>query len=529
MKAARAPGRAGRASAPCRSRRRAEARVSAVPAGARTGRAANGARRPEERAEAVARWAQEHELPYDDGHVQFPDARIEYEGRDGRRAVEDIEVVTPHYRGAHAAAKARSGFTRYRASGARLGGLRTTGTKRSRRRPAPCRGAAVVTFAERVHAVAEEGIHRPSGGVSGHRHAALRRLRQPPVLRLRSDRPRSEGPRLLCLPGGKDVRHVVLRGASARPHLPRARQAALRRDWRAEQPQPQARHARPRHRAADVARCGACANAVFGGWAAEREKVEYFKAATTPQAEGAAPPGLRYGAPRRPFGTSQTSCRSVSPATVARTCSSTSSTGRRLWTSVPSCTVTRELLRALPQWELRLLVPRHLVEAAPLFEAGGARGVEPAASPGRRGRTALVLQAAGPSRSTVTRPRTSSGFARACRRFQRRRGFTCSIGCGRRTATALHATVSPVLEDEIARRRGHVTSAGAGPCLCPSLTPGWLGIDSRIGANGGGNDRLGRSVPPPGAAARRIRARCDERGCVAASRVSQVVESEASC
>lgn len=82
---------------------------------------------PEERAEAVARWAQEHQLPYDDGHVQFPDARIEYETRDGRRAVEDIEVVTPHYRGAHAAAKARSGFTRYRASGARLGGLRTTG------------------------------------------------------------------------------------------------------------------------------------------------------------------------------------------------------------------------------------------------------------------------------------------------------------------------------------------------------------------------------------------------------------------
>jgi hypothetical protein len=82
---------------------------------------------PEQRAEAVVRWAQEHELPHDDGHVQFPDARIEYESRDGRRAVENIEVVTPHYRGAHAAAKVRAGFTRYRAVGARLGGLRTTG------------------------------------------------------------------------------------------------------------------------------------------------------------------------------------------------------------------------------------------------------------------------------------------------------------------------------------------------------------------------------------------------------------------
>lgn len=81
----------------------------------------------EDREQAIARWAQEHELPYKDGHVQLPDARIEYEDRDGRRAVEDIEVVTPHYRGAHAAAKARSGFTRYRAYGARLGGLRTIG------------------------------------------------------------------------------------------------------------------------------------------------------------------------------------------------------------------------------------------------------------------------------------------------------------------------------------------------------------------------------------------------------------------
>jgi hypothetical protein len=82
---------------------------------------------PEERNEAVGRWAQEHQLPHEDGHVQFPDARIEYDGRDGRRSVEDIEVVTPHYRGAHAAAKVRAGFTRYRAVGARLGGLRTTG------------------------------------------------------------------------------------------------------------------------------------------------------------------------------------------------------------------------------------------------------------------------------------------------------------------------------------------------------------------------------------------------------------------
>jgi hypothetical protein len=78
--------------------------------------------RPERDPVEIARWAEEHRLPMVDGHVEFPDLRIEYEGRDGRREIEDAEVMTPHYRGAHAAAKVRAGFTRYRAVGARLGG-----------------------------------------------------------------------------------------------------------------------------------------------------------------------------------------------------------------------------------------------------------------------------------------------------------------------------------------------------------------------------------------------------------------------
>ena len=56
-----------------------------------------------------------------DDVVQFPDLRIEYEWPDGRREIENVEVLTPHYRGAHAAAKARSGFTCYRGGGARVG------------------------------------------------------------------------------------------------------------------------------------------------------------------------------------------------------------------------------------------------------------------------------------------------------------------------------------------------------------------------------------------------------------------------
>ena len=82
---------------------------------------------PERDREAIARWAREHELPCHDGHVDLPDARIEYVDRDGRPGVEDIEIVTPHYRGAHAAAKAASGFSQYRAVGARVGGVSGSG------------------------------------------------------------------------------------------------------------------------------------------------------------------------------------------------------------------------------------------------------------------------------------------------------------------------------------------------------------------------------------------------------------------
>jgi hypothetical protein len=82
--------------------------------------------RPQRDPIEVANWAREHELPMVDDRVQFPDLRIEYDGLDGRRYIEDVEVMTPHYRGAHAAAKVSAGFTRYHATGARLGGAQGT-------------------------------------------------------------------------------------------------------------------------------------------------------------------------------------------------------------------------------------------------------------------------------------------------------------------------------------------------------------------------------------------------------------------
>lgn len=60
----------------------------------------------------VRDWAREHDLPYFDDRVHFPDYRIEYEV-DGRELRQDVELFTPHYRGAHAASRARTGFRIY--------------------------------------------------------------------------------------------------------------------------------------------------------------------------------------------------------------------------------------------------------------------------------------------------------------------------------------------------------------------------------------------------------------------------------
>ena len=76
--------------------------------------------RPDRAPREIEAWAREHDLPYFDDRVHFPDFRIEYEV-DGRERHEDVEVVTEHYRGAHAAGVARSGFRCY-SSGGRGGG-----------------------------------------------------------------------------------------------------------------------------------------------------------------------------------------------------------------------------------------------------------------------------------------------------------------------------------------------------------------------------------------------------------------------
>jgi len=79
---------------------------------------------PDRTEDEIRAWAREHDLPYFDGQVHFPDLRIEYRDRDGREEHQDVEVTTEHYRGAHAAGVAESGFSCYRGSSLRIGGGR---------------------------------------------------------------------------------------------------------------------------------------------------------------------------------------------------------------------------------------------------------------------------------------------------------------------------------------------------------------------------------------------------------------------
>ncbi len=85
--------------------------------------------RPARSRDEVRQWAEERELAYINGRVQFPDLQIEHEWPDGRREIENVEVLTPHYRGQHVSGKASAGFTMVRVKGVRAGGRTGRGHK----------------------------------------------------------------------------------------------------------------------------------------------------------------------------------------------------------------------------------------------------------------------------------------------------------------------------------------------------------------------------------------------------------------
>jgi hypothetical protein len=77
---------------------------------------------PDRTDEEIRQWALEHDLPYFDEEVHFPDVRVEYQEADGGWDHDDLDVVTEHYRGGHAASVSQSGFITFRGSGGSVGG-----------------------------------------------------------------------------------------------------------------------------------------------------------------------------------------------------------------------------------------------------------------------------------------------------------------------------------------------------------------------------------------------------------------------
>jgi hypothetical protein len=67
-------------------------------------------------------------LPLINGHLEFPDVRIEYETATGERGRVDLELVTNAYHGGHLAGKQAAGFTLYSAHGSAARGIHALGS-----------------------------------------------------------------------------------------------------------------------------------------------------------------------------------------------------------------------------------------------------------------------------------------------------------------------------------------------------------------------------------------------------------------
>jgi hypothetical protein len=186
----------------------------------------------------------------------------------------------------------------------------------------------------------------------------------------------------------------------------------------------------------------------------EREKVEYFRSRTRlrdnelPSLAFSGTNGttVRYFPDKLPIGTTPDHRAHVFLYVVTR---------RTPVDFRPFLQRHAELLRTLPQWEVRLLVPAHLKKAAPLFETAVRQEL---AMP-------LPLRGADELRWYFReRQLTESGHAasdaarlrQAARQFHAPR-FRALYRLWKQQGDALvHATVSPVLSDALARRTGGV-------------------------------------------------------------------------
>ncbi|MBE3132685.1 MAG: hypothetical protein IMZ55_04375 [Acidobacteria bacterium] len=71
-------------------------------------------------------------LPVVDGHVEFPDVRIEYDDPVLGQTRVDLELVSDAYHRGHVAAKQRAGFALYSAAGDAARGIRSLGGSEAR-------------------------------------------------------------------------------------------------------------------------------------------------------------------------------------------------------------------------------------------------------------------------------------------------------------------------------------------------------------------------------------------------------------
>jgi hypothetical protein len=81
----------------------------------------------DERTRALVEAARPCDVPIIEGHLEFPDVRIEYETPAGALARVDLELVTSDYHRGHIAGKQAAGFTLYSATGSTARGIHSLG------------------------------------------------------------------------------------------------------------------------------------------------------------------------------------------------------------------------------------------------------------------------------------------------------------------------------------------------------------------------------------------------------------------
>ena len=166
---------------------------------------------------------------------------------------------------------------------------------------------------------------------------------------------------------------------------------------------------------------------------------------------------------------------------------------------------TRALLRALPRWTVRLLVPKHLADAVGLYRSRLARGTGDArcGSPPPRNCAGTSSGGAISPREPAAQGRDEAKYVRARDAFGAPRYRVLYRSWLQHGPSVLNETVSPVLADAIARGTGGLETRESVPSLSPSRPLGCDGMKRGAGGQKGGHKAEGELSPS------RQRRRCE--------------------